>query len=99
MLDRDEAFYRAKLVESGVPDYMHDSYIRYLLHGIEPGSFLLAVLINDLREAVARADRANQAALANHVRFLYNHAPGNCWGSPERVREWLVGEEAVSCQA
>ena len=72
----------------GIPDYMRGGLIRYVLHGISPGGFLSAVLSNDLREAVGRADETNQQALVHYVRFLYNYAPVGCWGSAKRFEEW-----------
>jgi hypothetical protein len=90
MTFRDEEFYRAKLHASGVPEYMHDGYILYLLHGIPPGDFLLAVLTNNLRDACGRADNDNARALSRHVYFLYNYAPGNAWGSVDDVTRWLT---------
>jgi len=62
---------------------------RYLDHGIMPGGFLTAVLQNDLKESMYRADDGNRAALAHLVRYLYNYVPMAAWGSPERVMEWV----------
>lgn len=45
-------------------------------------------LQNNLREALGRADHANQRSLKEIVMVLHNYCPGNCWGSPENVREW-----------
>jgi len=86
---RDELYYREKLAAAHIPEHMHDGYVLYLLHGIPPGSFLTAVLTNDLREACGRADEVNRAALYQHVFFLYNYAPRNALGSLENVREWM----------
>lgn len=86
----DEAILREHLRVSGVPRGMHDGYVLYVLHGILPGSFLRAVLENDLREACNRADEINQRAIYQHVFFLRNYAPMWCWGSPEAVREWVA---------
>jgi hypothetical protein len=57
------------------------------------GHFLTAVLSNDLREAVNRADHDNLAALGSIVQWLLWHAPASCWGSPQQVRDWLAREE------
>jgi hypothetical protein len=84
-----EQDYRASLERSGIPDYMHDGIVLYLMHGIPPGSFLSAVLSNDLRKAVSRADETNMQLLSRYVIWFYNHAPASCWGSPERVDEWM----------
>lgn len=53
------------------------------------GDFLMAVLSNDLRGACQRADDENIENLPAYVAYLYNEAPGACWGSPEKVKEWL----------
>lgn len=61
----------------------------YFMQGIEPGSFLTAVLENNLREACGRADDTNRHLLFEHVSWLYNEAPGMSLGSPEKVRRWI----------
>ena len=88
-----EAVYRMHLTALALPSYMHDGMIDYLINGIYPGSFLTAVLENDLRRAVNAADNANLPALGDWVMFLYHHAPSIAWGSPKRVSEWI----AVNC--
>ena len=51
----------------------------------------MAVLSNDLRQAVDLGDADNQRALVEWVRLLFNYAPGQCWGSPAKVTEWAKG--------
>lgn len=63
---------------------------RYADHYIEAGGFLTACLRNDLREAVGRADPSAMIQIPAIVAFIYNELPGTCWGSPERVDEWLA---------
>jgi len=74
-----------------LPEHMHQPIVRYVLHHLRPGHFLSAVLSNDLVGAVGRADDANVAVLKGWVQFLYNceEVPGDCWGSPRHVDEWL----------
>jgi len=89
----EQSDYIAERIDAGahlLPPYMADSAKRYILKGIPPGSFLTAVICNDLREAFARADDTNAAMMHNWVRFFYNHAPCGCWGSPERYSNWLA---------
>lgn len=62
---------------------------RYLNNGIMPGSFLTAVLENNLCEAFGRADSGNSANLKNIVGYIYNNFPSNAWGSRERVDNYL----------
>lgn len=66
---------------------------RYVEHGIGPGGFLFSVLTNDLCEAVARSDLGNRRKLFEYVQWLYNEAPSCCWGSREKVDNWLHSEE------
>lgn len=74
-----------------LPEHMRDGMRLYIEHCVPPGSFLEAVLSNDLREACVRADAVNRDRLFDFVAFLFNHAPSSCWGSPEAVREWVEG--------
>lgn len=72
-----------------IPDHMMGGLKRYVEDRIGPGDFLTAVLMNDLREAVGRADEENMANLPAYVAFLHNCVPANCWGSPLAVHDWL----------
>jgi len=74
-----------------IPEYMREGLIKYIEDGVEPGSFLLAVLENDLSNAVGRADHNNMKNIPAYAYFLYNFAPHICWGSKEKVRKWLEG--------
>ena len=65
---------------------------RYVDHRIPPGSFLRAVLCNDLFDAVARADLNNQYVLPLIVKYIYNELPGGCWGNAAIVDSWLEGD-------
>jgi hypothetical protein len=68
-----------------IPQHMMDSITAYVEHGRPVGHFLTAVLSNDLREAVARADDTNLYLIPIYVSYFYNHLPSKLWGSPERV--------------
>jgi hypothetical protein len=59
------------------------------------GSFVNAVLCNDLKEACSMADEENLAALPEIVRYCWNEIPHSCWGSPERVERWLAHSRLV----
>lgn len=90
-----EKQYREKLEKTGVPEHLHDGLIRYLVHHIQPGHFLTAVLQNDLREACAHGDVASIEGLQSLITFLYNGAPGAAWGSDAAVQRWLSARVAV----
>jgi len=72
-----------------IPEHTRAALDRYINHKYLPGSFLMAVLINDLYGAVGHADSENLAALPDIVRYIYNELPGNSWGSRERVWEFV----------
>jgi hypothetical protein len=77
-----------------LPPATRDGLQGYIDERHRVGHFLTAVLSNDLREAVNRADNENLAALGAIVQWLFWNAPSVCWGSAERVRDWLAREEA-----
>jgi len=74
--------------EYNVPAYMQQGLLDWINHGILPGSFLTAVLENNLMEAVGRADSTNSMRLKDYAQFLYNGAPADCHGSKEKVAAW-----------
>ena len=88
-------------VEYAIPSYMEYGLRAYINEGAIPGGFLLAVLENDLKGAINRADSSNLKNLVAYSYFLYNDAPADCYGSPEKVAAWakaggLKGKEAAS---
>ena len=76
-----------------IPENLKVSLDRYANSHIQVGSFLTAVLSNDLMGAFAKADPDSIPALHDIVGYCYNELPGACWGSPERVRAWLTPPE------
>jgi hypothetical protein len=71
-----------------LPEHMREGAKMYVEHGRLSGGFLTAVLENNLVEAFGKADGINSISMENWVRWLYNDAPMNSWGSPEAVSEW-----------
>lgn len=96
MASQDPAVLRHHLVECHVPIGLHDGLIDYVVHHTETGSFLDAVLANDLKEACGRADVYNRFALFQIVDWLYNHADSNCWGSRRKVDDWLANAPRIN---
>lgn len=82
-----------------IPEHMHGGVTRYVLNGIPMGDFGKMLLSNDFMGAAGRADKANLAALGNWARFLYNHVPSGCKGSPERVAAWVASGGLVGQQS
>jgi hypothetical protein len=80
---------RDALRDRGVPEHNWDGLVRYVTVGCPVGSFLTAVLENNLMESFERADEENRAALFNLCSFVYGDVPAPCHGSPENVRAWI----------
>lgn len=74
---------------SGLPEIYREGIRLYIEEGILPGSFLTAVLRNDLMESLARCSGPMED-VKTVVRWLYNEAPSTCWGSERSVKEWVA---------
>ena len=72
-----------------VPERGMTALENYVIHRIEPGRFLFAVLTNDLLGAVSSADDTNLRLLPQWTRLVDNYVPSICWGSHDRVERWL----------
>jgi len=80
-----------------VPDRIRESIHRYIHCGIKPGSFLRAVLNNDLITAVVLADETNAPLLAVIVAHVHDTVPADAWGSARAVESYSVRmEEAIA---
>ena len=77
-----------------IPERTKEALDRYVTGHVVTGSFLRSVLANDLVQALHRADDDNLAALPEIVQYVYWELPGDCWGTPEKVSAWLVGEQS-----
>lgn len=86
----DRINFKEKIKSAGLPSYMYGAIERYVFNGIEPGSFLKAVLENNLMDAVSLADDNNINVIANWVKFLYWETPADCWQSEKHVRDWIA---------
>lgn len=73
----------------GVDSFLVEALNRYVLHGIMPGSFLTAVLENDLMRAMACADEYNKRHIFELCQYIFNHLPSSCHGSPAKVDAYL----------
>lgn len=71
-----------------IPAYMDEAILAYVNKGRIPGDFLQAVIGNDLKEAVGRADLENMKNLPAYVYYFYNETPTPCWGSREKMNKW-----------
>lgn len=71
-----------------VPKGLRPGLQRWFDQGIKPGSFLQAVLANDLTKAAFQADRTNFPQMGNVAKFIYWHAPPGSYGSWEALEAW-----------
>lgn len=85
----DRALLTAKARKAGVPPHLVDGFVRYVVDGIRPGSFLQAIITNNLRQAVATADPESLASLPQIVTFMLWDVPDDCWGSQSLMADWI----------
>jgi hypothetical protein len=69
-----------------IPERMRDSIKLYIEKGIHPGSFLSAIIRNDLRGACESADDENLQNIPAYIYYFYNYAPISCWGGPKSMK-------------
>jgi len=72
-----------------LPEHIRGGMQRYIENGIPPGDFLQAVICNKLKESFECADDTNISRMFDIVRFMYNEVPSICWGSSERMTNWV----------
>ena len=68
---------------------MVEALEEYVSLGRPLGDFLQAVIANDLRDAVGRADNLNVGQLPAFVAYVYNEMPSTSHGSRQRYTAWL----------
>lgn len=78
-----------------IPAHITPGLTAYLTFGQPVGSFLTAVLSNDLLGAARKADHINKNRLYDLADFLHNYVDDRAYGSPDAVREWIAGGGAT----
>lgn len=79
-----------------VPAHTRESIVNYLEHGYEPGSFMYAVIENDLKSAFSSADNINSQCLKSIVCWFYNFCPASAWGRYGVVNEWIENSRSAA---
>ena len=74
---------------SGIPEHMRREVRGYINKGYTPGSFLYAVLCNNLVASAAQADDINRHLLFEWATFMHNEVPSVSWGSSEKVDKYI----------
>lgn len=92
--------FRKALQDSDVPGHLWSGLIRWVEDGTRPGSFLCAVISNDLYQASIRADDRSLPALPGLARFLSEHGPeGAFFKNPQALTNWPLYVQARNRQA
>jgi len=96
---RESAMAEALEHVGNVPPDIVKTLEQYVVDGRPTGEFLVAVLSNDLVEAVTRADADNLAALLPIVQFVYCNLPAACWGRSQIVADWIAAIQSHEMEA
>ena len=86
-----EDFYVRNGTAHWVPPHIQCGIDRYVMMRAQPGSFLSAVMENNLKDAVLNADDSALTNLHAVVIFVVNVLPAGIQGSPDKVNAWLAG--------
>lgn len=76
-----------------IPERMMNGIKNYVNNGVEPGGFLKAVISNNLFEAVGKADDENIQNLPAFTAYFYNETPSECYGSKEKMNNWIQKQQ------
>ena len=77
-----------KFKQFEIPEHMVDPINLYVNQGVLLSGFLEAIICNNLKGAVGRADDENIKNIPAFVDYFYNKAPSICWGSYEKMIIW-----------
>ncbi len=74
-----------------IPVHLRDGLRAYLMQYVRPGDYLLAVLRNDLLDAMRRAaDTSAVFAVRSIALYLFACAPPKSYGDRDNVDHWLA---------
>jgi hypothetical protein len=90
---------RSKMTENKIPERIREGLNRYKEYGVLPGSFLRAVVSNNLLDATCRADPECYAALWEIVLYAYNLLPLESFGSRKKMLAWSEKKRAAAAAA
>lgn len=81
-----------------VPAHTQESLERYFFHGLEPGSFLVSVLSNDLMGACTRSDHINRDSIVGIATWVLHNAPPESWGNHTSIKLWIEDRDGRRTQ-
>jgi len=73
----------------GAPAHILDGIWDYAQNHRLHGGFVMAVLENNLNEALGQADSSSLAGLRDICAYVTWEIPATCHGSKEKVQAWL----------
>jgi hypothetical protein len=73
---------------STIPDWVRSEIDEWAAIATWPGTFVEAVLKNELNEAFALSTEEDLPALHSIVAYVYNYVPSPCWRSREKMTAW-----------
>lgn len=86
----DESDYKAMMCgDTYIPDYLRPGVLRYIEQGITPGSFIGAIICNDLQATIATADPGSLIYIPTIAKWFFNHAPFTCHGNESKYHGWI----------
>ncbi len=73
-----------------IPQHTKEALIRWVKDGnkYDHGSFLTALVSNDLMGSFSHADDINLNSMLDIVRWMHSQLPVICHGSQEKAKEW-----------
>ena len=72
-----------------IPEHMQESLWLYENEHCYTGSFLKAILTDDLYGASIKGDCINKYLLRDYVKLIYTHFPIGSFGSEKLYYEWI----------
>lgn len=75
----------------GVPDHTKLCLENYFYHGLQPGSFMTAMLRGDYEFAANLADEQNWRSIDEIRRFIEEQIPEDIRGNDRNMRAWIYG--------
>lgn len=94
----DEAMTAARILHPTVPVEIFEGLCHYVNWRVAPGSFLRAVLENNLVLAVSRAHPSSLVNLREIVTVCLSTLPMECWGNATKVEAWLAIAPRIRCE-
>lgn len=73
---------------STIPGWVREEIDEWAAIASWPGTFVEAVLRNDLNDAFAKATEDEVRTLHSIVAYVYNFVPSPCWRSREKMVAW-----------